>query len=202
MKGQAWKVWRGTPTTRRHFCSLNGAKKVKICPWVSEDELCATVLFFCLNHDQLVQFDQLYPWTLKNSTPEDQMKRKKWKILRGPSAKKKIKTPRPKSHPKKSSRPITNTSNPRFRDCVKFSETHVSQGTILYHRYPFASIVAFPCRLLALNLPVSYFSSQCLACDKHGPAILSWLFSVNLYHLCYLDDCPVFESPTVQTLDK
>ena len=120
MKGQAWNVWRGTPTTRRHFCSLNGAKKVKICPWVSEDELCATVLFFCLNHDQLVQFDQLYPWTLKNSTPEDQMKRKKWKILRGPSAKKKIKTPRPKSHPKKSSRPITNTSNPRFRDWVKF----------------------------------------------------------------------------------
>ena len=130
------------------------------------------------------------------------MKRKNWKILRGPSAKKKIKTPRPKSHPKKSSRPITNTSNPRFRDWVKFSETHVSRGTILYRLYPFASIVAFPCRLLALSLPVSYFSSQCLACDKHGPAILSWLFSVNLYHLCYLDDCPVFESPTVQTLDK
>ena len=78
----------------------------------------------------------------------------------------------------------------------------LSQGTILYRLYPFAEIVAFPCRLLALNLPVSYFSSQCLACDKHGPAILSWLFSVNLYHLCYLDDCPVFESPTVQTLDK
>jgi len=115
---------------------------------------------------------------------------------------KKVKTPRPKSHPKKSSRPITNTSNPRFRDWVKFCETHVSRGTILNRLYPFAAIVAFPCRLLALNLPVSYFSSQCLACDKHGPAILSWLFSVNLYHLCYLDDCSVFESPTVQTLDK
>ena len=99
--------------------------------------------------------------------------KKKLKNPPRPFGQKKIKTPRPKSHPKKSSRPITNTSNPRFRDCVKFSETHVSQGTILYHRYPFASIVAFPCRLLALNLPVSYFSSQCLACDKHGPAILS-----------------------------
>ena len=32
MKGQAWKVWRGTPTTRRHFCSLNGAKKSKDLP--------------------------------------------------------------------------------------------------------------------------------------------------------------------------
>ena len=38
--------------------------------------------------------------------------------------------------------------------------------------------------------------------DRHGSAILSWLFSVNLYHLCYWDDCPIFESPTVQTLDQ
>ena len=101
--------------------------------------------------------------------------------------------------PEKEFKTITNTSNPRFRDWVKFSETHVSRGTILYRLYPFVAIVAFPCRLLALNLPVSYFSSQCLTCDKHGPAILSWLFSVKLYHLCYLDDCPVFESPGVQT---
>ena len=99
--------------------------------------------------------------------------KKKLKNPARPFGQKRIKTPRPKSHPKKSSRPITNTSNPRFRDSVKFSETHVSPGTILYRLYPFVAIVAFPCRLLTLNLPVSYFSSQCLACDKHGPAILS-----------------------------
>ena len=99
--------------------------------------------------------------------------KKKLKNPPRPFGQKKMKTPRPKSHPKKSSRPITNTSNPRFRDSVKFTETHVSQGTILYCLYPFAEIVAFPCRLLALNLPFSNFSSQSLACDKHGPAILS-----------------------------
>ena len=32
------------------------------------------VLFYCLN--LLVQFDKLYPWTLKHSTPEDQTDRK------------------------------------------------------------------------------------------------------------------------------
>ena len=62
--------------------------------------------------------------------------KKKLKNPPRPFGQKKITTLRPKSHPKKSSRPITNTSNPRFRDWVKFSETHVSQGTILYCLYP------------------------------------------------------------------
>ena len=46
--------------------------------------------------------------------------KKKLKNPPRPFGQKRIKTPRPKRHPKKSSRPITNTSNPRFRDWVKF----------------------------------------------------------------------------------
>ena len=104
---------------------------------------------------------------------------------RRPSGKKKLKNPpRPfgqkknqNSETQKSPEKEFKTHHKHFKSEIsrlgKIFRDPLSQGTILYRLYPFAEIVAFPCRLLALNLPVSYFSSQCLACDKHGPAILS-----------------------------
>ena len=163
MKGQAWNVWRGTQTSRRHFGSLNGAKKSKDLPLGLREWVVRHCLVFLSQSTGPVRLA-----VPVNSEKFDSRRPNGKKKLKNPprpfDQKKKIKTPRPKNNPKKSSRPITNTSNPRFRYWVKFSETYVSRGKILYRLYPFAAIVAFPCRLLALNLPVSYFSSKYLAC--------------------------------------
>ena len=80
-----------------------------------------------------------------------------------------------------------------FRD-PRFSRYHsISSIPLCCNcRFPLHSTCRF------LTFPLSTWPVN----DRHGPAILSWLFSVNLYHLCYLDDCPIFESPTVQTLDQ
>ena len=81
------------------------------------------VLFYCLN--LLNQFDKLYQWTLKHSTPKDQTERKNDKS----------ETPRPVA--KKNTRlwdPIKNANPRRFRDGAKiFSETHVFRGTFPYY---------------------------------------------------------------------
>ena len=80
-----------------------------------------------------------------------------------------------------------------FRD-PRFSRYHSIPSIPLCCncRFPLHSTCRF------LTFPLSTWPVN----DRHGPAILSWLFSVNLYHLCYWDDCPIFESPTVQTLDQ
>ena len=80
-----------------------------------------------------------------------------------------------------------------FRD-PRFSRYHsISSIPLCCNcRFPLHSTCRF------LTFPLSTWPVN----DRHGPAILSWLFSVNLYHLCCLDDCPIFESPTVQTLDQ
>ena len=80
-----------------------------------------------------------------------------------------------------------------FRD-PRFSRYHsISSIPLCCNcRFPLHSTCRF------LTFPLSTWPVN----DRHGPAILSWLFSVNLYHLCYWDDCPIFESPTVQTLDQ
>ena len=80
-----------------------------------------------------------------------------------------------------------------FRD-PRFSRYHsISSIPLCCNcRFPLHSTCRF------LTFPLSTWPVN----DRHGPTILSWLFSVNLYHLCYWDDCPIFESPTVQTLDQ
>ena len=104
---------------------------------------------------------------------------------RRPSGKKKLKNPpRPFGQKKNHNSETQKSPEKEFKTHHKHFKSEISRlGKIFrdprFSRYhsilsiPFAEIVAFPCRLLALNLPVSYFSSQCLACDKHGPAILS-----------------------------
>ena len=147
MKGQAWNVWRGTQTSRRHFGSLNGAKKSKDLPLGLREWVVRHCLVFLSQSTGPVRL--AVPVNSEKFDSRRPNEKKKLKNPPRPFGQKKIKTLRPKSHPKKSSRPITNTSNPRFRDSVKFSETHVSRGTILYRLYPFVAIVAFPCTQLA-----------------------------------------------------
>ena len=87
----------------------------------------------CLN--LLAHFHKMYPWTLKNSTSENQAKTKK---------EKKSETPRPVGKKIRNSEAQKNTRKrdfetikKRFRDPEigpEFSETHVFQGTI---RHPF-----------------------------------------------------------------
>ena len=127
------------------------------------------------------------------------MKRKNWKILRGPSAKKNQNSETQKSPEKE------------FKTHHKHFKSEISRlGKIFrdprFSRYHSISSIPLCCNCRFLLHSTCRFLTFALSTwpvnDRHGSAILSWLFSVNLYHLCYWDDCPIFESPTVQTLDK
>ena len=103
---------------------------------------------------------------------------------RRPNEKKKVKNPpRPFGQKKNQNSETQKSPEKEFKTHHKHFKSKISRLGKIYRdprfsRYhsmlsiPFAKIVAFPCRLLALNL-LSNFSSQSLACDKHGPAILS-----------------------------
>ena len=129
----------------------SGRPTITVLSWC---ELCTTYCLVLRSLNLIAHFHKLYPWTLKNSTPENQKKlRNKTTILRlrDPSAKKSTLWDAKKTRENETSRPIKSLLK-ILVSSQNFHETHVLEGV------PFSTPKIL--RAAAWQVPVSFYRTR------------------------------------------